>query len=67
MRIGVYAPPDLWRQFRLACLERNVSASSTLTLLMAEQLTRWQEERLREAPAVPARPHNPRTPKKGRP
>jgi hypothetical protein len=59
-RIGIATDPDLWRQFRIACLLHNTSASQALTDLMVEQLTRWREQALRDISATPARPKSPR-------
>lgn len=44
MRIGLSAPDDLWRRFRVACLQRNISASNAVTALLVEQLARWDQQ-----------------------
>jgi metal-responsive CopG/Arc/MetJ family transcriptional regulator len=42
-QVSVSIPPELWAQFRHACLDRKVSSSSVITLLIQEQLARWQK------------------------
>jgi hypothetical protein len=43
-RIGIAVPPDLWQQFRIACLKQDISASKAITALMVEQLARWEKK-----------------------
>ena len=42
VRITMHGPADLWRAFRIACLERNISASKVMVHLMEDQLAAWQ-------------------------
>jgi len=36
-----------WREFRVECLKRGISASSAVKVLIYEQLARWHEENAR--------------------
>jgi hypothetical protein len=44
IRISLYGPDDIWRAFRIACLEHNISASKAIFALMEEQLARWKKQ-----------------------
>lgn len=43
-RPQLYMPDDLWHAFRLACLERRISASQVITELVRGQLAAWDAE-----------------------
>ncbi len=49
----LYFEPDIWQQFREACLRRRVSASRIIGDFLTQQLMQWKEETV---PLPPQRP-----------
>ena len=43
-KINLYVLGTLWRMFKVACAQREVSASSVVSELMRQQLATWQKE-----------------------
>lgn len=41
-KINVYVDETIWRDFRIACMQRDQSASQMIERLMREQLERWK-------------------------
>ena len=42
-KVTLWLTALLWRQFRMACLERNTSASKEVARLMQQQLAQWAQ------------------------
>jgi len=45
-KVNVSLHEQLWRTFRMACIEHKTSASKEIARLIAEQLERWQREKV---------------------
>ena len=43
-KLTVRVDAETWKRFRIACLERGVSAGPQIETLMAEQLAQWAKE-----------------------
>lgn len=46
-RVTLYIPTDIWRAFRVTCLEQGTSASHVVTTLIEEHLMRTEETSIR--------------------
>ena len=45
-RACVYFDPDIWHQFRVACVERHMSAAEALRAYVTQQVTLWAKENI---------------------
>jgi len=43
LRVGVYIDRTLWQAFRVACVQRQLSASKEIQRFIAQQLAAWQQ------------------------